>query len=841
MATPKGLGFSDIEHDQNARFCKWSGSHMTTVNIDRFCSIEGVHCSRLVEYKGAWSAFLAYPSGAHWRDLTGLLAQELSERGLSVDRWEDIVKGDILFTKVCEGIHAHDVLLAEVTDANANVLIEVGYALAVGRLPILLVDKNRPRWKRLLLRILETSFYETREDIHGHVMGLMATREALETPADHLPLLEQMGIFDIEERGGTVYHVRPKLTTDAIRRVESVLQDSSFKPTSMDPSDTAYDEFFDQARKIRESQLVVASLLSEAHNDYEVHNANVGLLIGFAVGLGKRVLVLQQEPVVPILDIGTVSRPFTTESQAKAILEGWLKDRTTEALAVAQEVKTAETRRARTHVIKGLYLGHPDALQDYDLLNYFAPTEEYYDALDGRRSLFLGRRGAGKSATFEAVCDALERQHSTIHIPIAPEELELHRVGGFFRSAFADTNRDLLYQSVWNFVLLTEIANALHHSPLLYESPTDLARSLLYRCVTEHSEELSMDFGTRLQNHLRGIDDLSADGGFAAVSKRLDEAAKSLRDHDRGRRLREFATTHDLTFFIVIDDLDKHWIPEDSHSTGLLLGLAAESDRLRRFFGNRLRMAIFLRDDMYDVMARHDPDFQKRDYTRMEWTAANLKHLVAERIAWGADVENDDDDLTWASIYPANVGSQAASEYIIGRALPRPRDVLKFAQFSLDEARRNGHEQVTEQDVLDAEDRFSEDEFRTVSTEYQHSMPFLDEVLLELAGAPTTMPWSTFREYAKTIIDKFRDKLGSWPGTREKDAAYITEILYRVGVAGLGIPPAPPMFADGRSFAEVWGATSPSPHITIHPAFVRFLDLKPAGSEQSRGRSLRTS
>ena len=61
---------------------------------------------------------------------------------MQVERWEDTVKGDLLFRKVCDGILANNYLLAEVTEPNTNVLMEVGYALAVGRKPILLVEKN---------------------------------------------------------------------------------------------------------------------------------------------------------------------------------------------------------------------------------------------------------------------------------------------------------------------------------------------------------------------------------------------------------------------------------------------------------------------------------------------------------------------------------------------------------------------------------------------------------------------------------------------------------------------------------------------------------------------------
>ena len=164
---------------------------------------------------------------------------------------------------MCDGIHGHDFIIAEVTESNSNVLLEIGYALAVGRQPILLIDQNRPKWERRLLATLESCHYQTREDIHEFIIRLSSYPRKIPTNPDRrLPMLESMGIFEREEQPGTVYHLRPKLVTDPIKRIDSVLSSSFFKPTSMDPTDSVYDEFYNQARKIQESELIVASLVS---------------------------------------------------------------------------------------------------------------------------------------------------------------------------------------------------------------------------------------------------------------------------------------------------------------------------------------------------------------------------------------------------------------------------------------------------------------------------------------------------------------------------------------------------------------------------------------------------
>ena len=178
------------------------------------------------------------------------LVTELEARGIRGVRWEDSVRNDLLFSKVCEGIYANDFLLAEVTTPNLNVLLEIGYALAVGRQPLLLQDKNRKSWTRDLLTTLESCFYTTRKDIHEYLSRWRTRSSIPSEPNRRLPFLENMGFYDHQEVRGTAYHLKPKVSTDWISRVERSFNRSYFKLASMDPSDSVYDEFYPQARQI---------------------------------------------------------------------------------------------------------------------------------------------------------------------------------------------------------------------------------------------------------------------------------------------------------------------------------------------------------------------------------------------------------------------------------------------------------------------------------------------------------------------------------------------------------------------------------------------------------------
>lgn len=810
-------------------------------SVRRFCAIEGAACDKAIPYKGPWTFFFAYPSTPHWQDFSSKLVGELGPRGFTGTRWEDIVKNDLIFSKVCDGIYGHDYLLAEVTEPNPNVLLEIGYALAVGRLPILLKDKNQKEWSRNLLTTLESCYYETREDIHSYIAILQSQpRTVPEHPDRRLPFLENMGIFDREETPGTVYHLKPKLSADWISRVDRTLRSTYFKTSTMDPSDSVYDEFYPQARAIQSNSLIVASFVSKTHNSWQQHNAHVALLVGFAIGLGKQVLILQQEPIAPILDLGSVSRPIETETQAEQIVKAWIDGQTRSVIGQTAESRRLATKRQEVDRIRSIYLGHPDALQDNQLLDCFVRTKEFEDALEGRRTIFIGRRGSGKSANFQAIKQELQQSSKTVLAEIAPDDFELQRISEFLKEEYPLTDPRLAYRNTWNYILLSEILKSLaERTERLYLSPGDIIRSSLHKYYEENRALLDLDFGARVISILRDLASSSTSTLESDSRSDADEPIKSLRNYQIGRRLKEFADREDIMFFVVADDLDKHWMPDTRQSIDLLIGLIAEVDRLQRFFGSRLKIVMFLKEDIYEVLSQYDDDLPKRSLLRMEWTQANLKHLVAERLAFGANQHNDDDDTTWSVVFPESVRGRPATEYILSRALPRPRDVLDLCQKSIDQAQRNGHSAVTEQDILDGEGSFSEGLFVSVCTEFRGLYPGLENILIEFAGVPERMAWDDFERIAIGAIRKNRRSIDPWARKVQARPEALADILFRVGVIGLSKEvTASPYFCNGRSFAETWVLVSPKPIVHVHAGFAKFLDVSEVGLS-SIGRSRR--
>ena len=360
----------------------------------------------------------------------------------------------------------------------------------------------------------------------------------------------------------------------------------------------------------------------------------------------------------------------------------------------------------------------------------------------------------------------------------------------------------------------------------LYFSPVDQTRNALRQVYDDARDDLELDFGSRVISVLERVISAEADVSGIKRQSRAENALKSLRDYELGRRLREFAAEEGISFFIVADDLDKHWRSNTKESIDLLIGLIAEVSRMQRYFGQYLKVVLFLREDIYDVLTQYDEDLPKRDILRMEWTTANLKHLVAERLAIQADQPNDSDEETWVAIFPEPVKNMPAVDYILSRSLPRPRDVINLCQRAIDQAQRNGHSYVTSEDVLDGESSFSEALFYAVASEFKGLYPHLDHVLIEFGSIAEKTAWSEFQYITNSAIESRKEILASWVGIDSATPLALAEVLFRIGLIGLSREwTSTVQFSNGRSFSDTWGLVSPTPIVHIHPAFMQFLDI----------------
>ena len=303
------------------------------------------------------------------------------------------------------------------------------------------------------------------------------------------------------------------------------------------------------------------------------------------------------------------------------------------------EARVRARETAQIARIRNVYLGHPDALQDASLLTYFVPTPDYEDATQGRRTMYVGRRGTGKSANFKAIRDDLRERFNIVPVEIAPSDYELHRITEYLETRHQEASSTHLYQPTWNYVLITEMVKALaEKSDRLLVTGDDPDSFSLSQYYESNRAALELDFGSRVTQALTTQLEPDAENPERTTQEATQSAINGLMDYRIMRRLQAFSDREDITFFLVADDLDKHWKPSNERSMEFLVGLIDEADRLQRFFEGHLKVVAFLRHDIFDAMARIDDDLPSA-VTFNELDQSEPKALSRRTVSKGFPIE----------------------------------------------------------------------------------------------------------------------------------------------------------------------------------------------------------
>jgi hypothetical protein len=239
--------------------------------------------------------------------------------------------------------------------------------------------------------------------------------------------------------------------------------------------------------------------------------------------------------------------------------------------------------------------------------------------------------------------------------------------------------------------------------------------------------------------------------------------------------------------YVLMDHLDVNWSTENEQTCLLLAALIHEADRLNTYLTPGLRIIIFLRGDIFDVVKLKDSEIDKRSKDFIRWNETLLAEVVAKRIAnaKGLDLADCPAGDYWYSIFCEHVGKEDTMSYIISRTLLRPRDVLQFCNRCLEEAQNKRHDYIQEGDVLRAERDYSEEKILDLYREYRISHPDLIELLWCFKGLPREVEERKIRE----IVEEARNNPESLKEASEwindRSTEQLIEFLYDIGFLGV--------------------------------------------------------
>ena len=392
-----------------------------------------------------------------------------------------------------------------------------------------------------------------------------------------------------------------------------------------------------------------------------------------------------------------------------------------------------------TSPVSRLFFGRDDAehdMADGRLGGVFLHTYAYREALSGRKSLIIGRKGAGKSA----ICRQLGTAdgHAGTAVLITPDDAAGDEIRRFeLQGVSGDTAKSL----IWRYGFAVHAARYLYqHARAAHgwraRSSVKALRDFL-EANDETGEERLYDGLRRGTRRLQAADlALKAFGSEAGVGLNgASEGARASRQLEvleigvaTALNALGCAAAHPPLLFLV-DQLEQVWtVDPDSHA--LVTGLLLAAKQVTGQYGGAVRCTVFIRADIYDTLNFGDADKFRSDELRIAWNRKELADLALTRAAAALGTVELAPEQFWGEVFPRAVSGEPTDEYLFRRALPRPRDLIQFLNACRDAADQRGNQRITEEDVLFATEQFSRWKLIDLAREYAVTHPFLSQLFL---------------------------------------------------------------------------------------------------------------
>ena len=369
--------------------------------------------------------------------------------------------------------------------------------------------------------------------------------------------------------------------------------------------------------------------------------------------------------------------------------------------------------RTRTTSLRDLSSFGDVAAEDDAVLDYFLTT----DAVDRIRRnevlLVLGRKGAGKTALVRHFAEGNTKSFSrSITLGGYPWNVHAQRID---RGA-SDVEA---YVSSWRYLIVIQLASlALSRAP---DSSAESARSIRQFLADNYGGGMlqldailrpsklrltSMSFEPQVFGCKLGNIALDRSSGDLRLGMELDALSNMLLTAtiDMARRFGIPA------LMLHFDELDQGISTITGERARMLAGLVLAARSVRqecRDCGVPIQPVIYLRTDLWDDLSFSDKNkISETLALRLEWDAESLLDLVQTRLRAKLGPA-----VAWETITTPDPmrGSHSKWNYILARTFLRPRDVIKFLNSALQQAKRRPDEPLglSNPDVVNAREKYS--------------------------------------------------------------------------------------------------------------------------------------
>lgn len=656
--------------------------------------------------------------------------------------WEDLrIGGQVVIGRITAEIDASEIALFDLTTLNPNVLFELGYAIAKRRRVGILLESGSTDAVELYKRfgLLRSAGYSRWSDTDS-IVGLIRSGEFDDQEPLGDALLENARTLD----DSTLFFLPAVHRTEPDGRLRKLVQraaDQRVEVVIADPSEARVEPLNWYTSRAYASGATLLHFESPRRVDHQTHNARLALIGGMVHGFGRHLLMLADESYDVPFDYQDLLRTYTTPAGAEAVASAWLE---TLSLEPAPPVRRPQLELAVE--LRSLTFGEHVAENEVQRLpQYFIETAQYQQVLSSHLSVFIGRKGTGKSANLYLAAAQLRSDRRNLVVVVRPAAYDFEGLVDVV-SRHSEYMRSYAIEGMWKLLLLSEVARALADQFSSRDSylPLTVEQQNFMDGIANGPIDVQADFGSRIDSAIRSL--LQLDVSETTVSETRDRINEALHSEWIGRLRRLIAPV--LAPYervaVLVDNLDKGW--ERSADLGVLsdvlLGLLGAIGRVERELTRRasrvgafgVSLAAFVRSDIFGYVKERAREPDKIVTSAVEWQDRDVLRRVIEERYLATRRSGTDVEELWNRYFCSSLDGIATKDYLLSVVLPRPRDLIYLCNAATGIAINRRHSRIEAEDILAARSSYSQFAFEALLVENGITVEELEFVLLEFLG-----------------------------------------------------------------------------------------------------------
>lgn len=482
--------------------------------------------------------------------------------------------------------------------------------------------------------------------------------------------------------------------------------------------------------------------------------------------------------------------------------------------------------------------GAIDAENDERLIEYFYRTTIIDELFTYQKSIIIGRKGSGKTAIYKYIQNEKKNNCTALLFKDYP-----WRTHDRYKNTIVSERES--YVNSWTFFFYIEIFKK------IIELRDSISTNKGRKAIKKLEKWIKRNWGSINFDHreimspqkfkfLFSLNPQILGCSLGSISRDLtekDDMSSTLTEYNR--KLQKITTSLMEDFqneiLLAFDELDLSYSSSDLDYKNRLIGLLLATYNFYNIFKQKIKIFVFLRNDIFNLL-----DFQDKNKVKdnmivfLDWdsesveSALSLKSLISNRIKNNINSQSDNFERNWNEIFESNnIGrNQLKWNFIIERTFIRPRDVIKFMNLALEQAKarlKNSPEsidKITNEDIHSIRQKYSTYIFEELKDEIMSKYPIYDKYL-EILRDIHKMSF-TSEEFAKSYAN-VKDRV-----SLEENVDTIMERLYEFSIIGFYKPGGGGYGGSEYRFQYKSDYQAFNPHsqkFRVHYGFKEYLEL----------------